>query len=103
MFLNFQFSKFKKFVLLPLKTQRSGNKAVCCFSIILILKVMMKVKESKSQKDILLNKNFIKKELPATLLKKRLWHRCFPVNFTKFLRTPFHRTRLGDCFLKYKL
>ena len=24
---------------------------------------------------------------PATL-KKRLWHRCFPVNFVKFLRTP---------------
>ena len=22
-------------------------------------------------------------------LKKRLWHRCFPVNFVKFLRTPF--------------
>ena len=26
---------------------------------------------------------------PATLLKKRLWHRCFYVNFVKFLRTPF--------------
>ena len=26
---------------------------------------------------------------PATLIKKRLWHRCFPVNFMKFLRTPF--------------
>ena len=26
---------------------------------------------------------------PATLLKKRLWHRCFPVNSVKFLRTPF--------------
>ena len=26
---------------------------------------------------------------PATLLKKSLWHRCFPVNFVKFLRTPF--------------
>ena len=25
----------------------------------------------------------------ASLLKKRLWHRCFPVNFVKFLRTPF--------------
>ena len=25
---------------------------------------------------------------PATILKKRLWHRCFPVNFEKFLRTP---------------
>ena len=26
---------------------------------------------------------------PATLLKKRLWHRCFPVNFVKVLRAPF--------------
>ena len=26
---------------------------------------------------------------PATLLKKRLWHRCFLVNFAKFPRTPF--------------
>ena len=26
---------------------------------------------------------------PATLLKKRLWQRCFPKNFVKFLRTPF--------------
>ena len=26
---------------------------------------------------------------PATLLKKRLWRRCFPVNFVKFLRIPF--------------
>ena len=25
----------------------------------------------------------------AGLLKKRLSHRCFPVNFAKFLRTPF--------------
>ena len=26
---------------------------------------------------------------PATLLKKRFWLRCFPVNFGKFLRPPF--------------
>ena len=26
---------------------------------------------------------------PATLFKKRIWHRCCHVNFTKFLRTPF--------------
>ena len=25
---------------------------------------------------------------PATLIKKRLWYRHFPVNFVKFLRTP---------------
>ena len=26
---------------------------------------------------------------PPTLLKRRLWHRCFLVNCAKFLRTPF--------------
>ena len=26
---------------------------------------------------------------PAILLKRRLWHSCFPVNFVKFLRAPF--------------
>ena len=31
---------------------------------------------------------------PATLLKKRHWHRCFPQNFAKFLRTPFFREHL---------
>ena len=25
---------------------------------------------------------------PATFLQKRLWHRCFPVNFENFLRAP---------------
>ena len=35
---------------------------------------------------------------PATLLK-RLQHRCFPVNFLKFLRTPFSTVHLGSCFL----
>ena len=25
----------------------------------------------------------------GTLLKKKLWHRCFPLNFVKFLRAPF--------------
>ena len=26
---------------------------------------------------------------PATLFKKRLWYRCFPVNFAKFLKATF--------------
>ena len=34
---------------------------------------------------------------PATLLKKRLQHRCFPVKFAKFLRTPFFSEHL--CWL----
>ena len=35
---------------------------------------------------------------PATLLKKKLWRRCFPVSFAKFLITLFYRTPLGGCF-----
>ena len=31
---------------------------------------------------------------PATLLKKRLWHRCFLVFFVKFLRTSFFKEHL---------
>ena len=35
---------------------------------------------------------------PATLLKKRLWPSCFPVNFAKFLRTFIYSTPLDGCF-----
>ena len=43
------------------------------------------------KKDVL--KNFTKMTgKPATLLKKRPWHRCFPENF---LRTPFLENTQG--------
>ena len=32
--------------------------------------------------------------------KKRLWHRCLPVNFVKFLRTPFYKEHLWWLLLK---
>ena len=35
----------------------------------------------------------------ATLLKKRLWHRCFSVHFTKFLRSPFLQNTSGRLLL----
>ena len=35
---------------------------------------------------------------PATLLKKRLWRRCFLVNFAKFVRTLFLQNTSGGCF-----
>ena len=35
---------------------------------------------------------------PATLIKKRFWHRCFPVNFVKLLRTYFLWNISGGCF-----
>ena len=44
---------------------------------------------------------------PATLLKKRLWYRCFLVNFVKFLRTPFlqntYRRLLLSIILRIRL
>ena len=38
---------------------------------------------------------------PATLLKTRLWHRCFPVSFVKFLRTPFLQNTSGQLLLGF--
>ena len=38
---------------------------------------------------------------PATLLKKRHWHRCFPVNFVKFLTTPFLQNTSGRMLLNF--
>ena len=35
----------------------------------------------------------------ATLLKKRLWHRCFPECFSKFLITPFLQNTSGRLLL----
>ena len=38
--------------------------------------------------------SFFFNEVAATSLKKRLWHKCFPVNFTKFRRTAFLKEHL---------
>ena len=37
----------------------------------------------------------------ATLFKKRLWHRCFPVNFAKFWRKLFLQNISSGCFLRH--
>ena len=39
---------------------------------------------------------------PATLLKKRLWYGCFPVNFVKLLRTPFFKNISGRLLLCFE-
>ena len=41
--------------------------------------------------------------IPATSLKQRLWHRCFPVNFTKFLRKFFLLNTSGRILLLFYL
>ena len=38
----------------------------------------------------------------TALLKKRLWHRCFPVDFVEFLRTPILQNTSGRLPLKFQ-
>ena len=37
--------------------------------------------------------------ISTTLLRKRLWHRCFPVNFMKFLETSISENAFGRLLL----
>ena len=55
-----------------------------------IKKVFFKISQN-SQENICAKVSFI--------LKKRLWHRCFPVNFAKVLRTPFLQNTSGQLLL----
>ena len=36
---------------------------------------------------------------PATLLKRRLWHKCFAMNFVECLTTPFLQNTSGRLLL----
>ena len=38
----------------------------------------------------------------CNFIKKRLWHRCFPVNFAKFPRTPFLKEHLRATASEHK-
>ena len=56
----------------------------------------------KSQENTYARVSFLNKVaalMPATLLKKRLWHRYLPVNFAKFLTTPFLQNTPGRLLL----
>ena len=46
----------------------------------------------------------MKKSLRTATLLKKDWHRCFPVNFAKFLRAPFLQNTSGRlllCFMAF--
>ena len=45
---------------------------------------------------------YFNKVRPATLLKPRLRHKCFPLNFAKFLRTPFLQSTSGRPLLNVR-
>ena len=64
---------------------KSSRPEVFCKKV--VLRNFVKLTEKHLCQSLLFNK--VAGLRPATLLKKRLWHRCFPVNLEKFLRTPF--------------
>ena len=69
---------------------------------VILKKVFLKISQKFTGKhmcqSLLFNK--VAGPRPATLIKKRLWHRCFPVNFAKFLRTSFSIEHLGWLLLR---
>ena len=68
-----------------------------CFDIIKIRKISSY--RSSHQRSIVKKgvlRNFVK--FTRKRLCQSLWHRCFPVNFAKFLRTPFLQNTSVGCF-----
>ena len=62
-----------------------------------------KFQEKHSWRSLVLSSKdsgFIKKD-SYNVIKKRLWHRCFPVNFAKFLRTAFSQDTCGWLLLYF--
>ena len=65
-----------------------------------VKKVFLKVSQNL-QESFCARVSFLR---PATLLKKRPWYRCFPVNFEKFKNIYFEehlRTALSELILNY--
>ena len=61
-------------------------------------KVSLQTLRSNSRPEVFCKKCVLRNFAKESLLKKRLWHRCFPVNFAKFIRTPFLKNISGGCF-----
>ena len=68
-----------------LRTYRSSRQEVFCKNG--VLRNSTKIRRKTPVSESFFNK--VVGFRPATLLKRRLLHRRFPVNFVKFLRTPF--------------
>ena len=64
----------------------------------LFLKILQNIQENTSAGSSYLIKLL---KIPATLLKKRVRHRCFPINFAKFLRTAFLQSTSEQLLLEF--
>ena len=69
-----------------------------------VKKVFVKISQN-SQQNTCATVSFLIKLLVSTcnFIKKRLLHRCFPVSFVKFLKTPFFKDHLWWLFLTVEI
>ena len=83
------YGSFRKYLLRKSNSKRKKNRKSHrrCSVKKGVLRNFAKITEKHLCQSLFFNK--VEGLRSATLLKKRLWHRCFPVNFEKFLRTPF--------------
>ena len=65
-----------------------------------VLRNLAKFREKHLCQSLIFNK--VAGPRSATLLKKRIWHRCFPLIFAKILRTPFLQNTSGPLLLNCK-
>ena len=65
-------------------------------------KVLLKTSQN-SQENTCARVSFLINLKASTLLKKRPWHRYFPMNFAKFSRTPFVKEHFWWLLLKHNL
>ena len=63
-----------------------------------MLKIFAKFTEKQLRQSLFFNKAAGMRPKACNFIKKRLWRRCFPVNFAKFIRTPFLQNTSGGCF-----
>ena len=82
------------------KKVRSSRPEVLCKKGVLRLETSPNSQENTCARVSFLIKLQVRKTtLPESVSKKRLWHRCFPKNFGKFLRTPFVQNTYGRLLL----
>ena len=93
--MSWKYQVFKKSYETNDKISKSSHQT--CF----VNKVFLEISQNSQENTCARDSFLIKLQAaPATLLKKSLWHRCFRVNFAKFLRTPFLQNTSGRLLLK---
>ena len=83
---------------------KSTIKSNCVLLVLCHLRIRSSRLDVFCKKDILRNLAKSQENTCArvSFLKKRLWHRCFPVNFVKFLRTLFLTEHLRWLLLAFQ-